>query len=226
MMTSISNRRKYKSKKSPSARPMTRTEIMLKELVESGKQQQIRPEPEVLDVPRIRIKRQKVYTFEFSCNKSSFATSTSVETDMSYFFSLSDLNVSSSLTTIFDTYRVFQVNLKFIPASAPSGVQGSMYSVLDYDDGSTTPVSTLLNYENLQVVPIPQYFERTVNPCAAKALYGGAFTQFGQDPHPWVDCANPGVYHYGIKVGSPIAAVAATTYTVVATYVIQFRNTR
>jgi len=209
-------------------KPDTKTEMMLKELVESGKQQQLRPVPEVPDVPRIRLKRNKVYTFEISTNRANFTTSTSIETDTSYYFQLSDLNISTNFTSIFDTYRIAQVNLKFIPLGTSSGamINSAIYTALDYDDASATTIASLLNYETLQITDAEHFFERTVNPKPAFALYGGAFTQFGQISQPWVDCGSPSVYHYGVKVAAPVTAAAAITFQVVGTYLVQFKNTR
>jgi hypothetical protein len=202
---------------------------LLQRIADSSLQQQTRSVPRVPDIPFDRIRRDKPYTFMISAAKNPFTTSTSIEVDATYSFALADLGSSAFVTGLFDSYRIIAVNVQFIPTSGAAMNAGSIYTVIDYDDTTITSISALLQYETLQVMPTGSFLERTLEPRAAQALYSGAFSSFGQTfgghKGPWIDTASTGVAYYGVKVGAS-ASTTAQTYNVVATYVLQARNSK
>jgi len=78
----------------------------------------------------------------------------------------------------------------------------------------------------LQVVPVGTFFQRTLQPRVANALYSGAFTSFGQVKNQWVDMASQTVQHYGLKYGIFAATTAATIYSTVIEVVYQVKQLR
>lgn len=148
-------------------------------------------------------------------------------------FTLSALDQSSSLTALFDQYRIVRVEAKFYPDiyQATSGVNiplsvGLITSVIDYDDDAAlTTVGQALDYQNELTVECGCPFTRTLAPHVADALYSGAFTSFGNKPAPWIDAASPGVIHYGLKLACT-QTVVAVRYSAVIRMHVQFRNVR
>jgi len=143
-------------------------------------------------------------------------------------FTFSDVTQASSFSAIFDQYRITQIEIWFSPgmqapgSTGAGGVSADIYSVVDYDDDTTPSVSSasaLLQYTNLQKGPFNNGHYVKFRPHVAEALYGGAFTAFGNKVSPWIDMASPGVKHYGFKAFVSTAASSA----VVLPYELTFR---
>lgn len=221
--------RKYRRKNKRNTRTMNGEVVaqtgILTKMLEVEKMQMLRTQPAVPDIPRMRTARDKVYTLMLSINRTAYVTSTTLESDYSLQFQLNDISNYSSFTNIFDTYRIAQVTVAWLPITS-GGPQSYICTAIDYDDANTTTLANLLNYDTSQVVPLNQYFERTLQPRLAKAVYSGsAFTSFAQEKNTWVDAASPGVPWYGLKAASPVTN-APITMTPLCTYVLQFKNPR
>jgi hypothetical protein len=230
MLTNRSRNNRFRNRNSNKQAPNVLTQLqkqtnLLEALVETNKEEQLRPIPAVPDVPRLRIKRDKVYTFAQTIAKTAFTTSLSLESDQSLVFALSDLANAADFDSIFDCYRIIQITVQWIPLT-PNSVAGVFYTAIDYDDGNTPSISALQQYDTMQVVPLNQFHERTFKPRMAVGAYSGSFTSYAQLHDQWIDCASPSVQHYGLKAASPIAATATSTMTPVCTYIIQFKNVR
>lgn len=154
-------------------------------------------------------KDNKIHRFIQSSNLTTVLTSnTSAFQGYARSFTFSDLVQATSFQTIFDQYRITDLEVWLIPgytnsSSFTPGVSGQLYTVTDYDD-DTTPSSSnnLLQYTNvMQGPPILGHYRRW-KPHVAEALYGGgAFTSYGNIPAPWIDMSSSSVKHYGFKAG-------------------------
>lgn len=206
-----------------------RTDSLLSQLVLLNKQQTTRPAPIIADQMRMsRPSRDKLYTFFSTITGPQLNSSASIEVDGAITTTLSAQANASAWTSLFDAYRCIQVTVCFYPAATPpsSGSEGPLYTAIDYDDASTTLLSSLIEYDTLQVVPPGTYFERTFEPRASQAMYSGAFTSFGQLKAPWIDSASPSVVFYGLKYALPNGTTATNLWNTTVTSVWQFRQVR
>lgn len=188
--------------------------------------------------PMMISSRQKVYTFQRSIN-GGILTATNLPTLGAYSFTLGTLPSYTDFTSLFDQYRIIQVQIKFTPLLAANGfgpattstTLPTLYTAIDYDD-STTPaaVDDLRQYDTLEVSPYNVYTQRTFQPRAALALYSGVFTSFGQtSPGQWIDAGSPNVQYYGLKYAITPVTVASGAYPIFqvdANIILQCRNTQ
>jgi len=120
-------------------------------------------------------------------------------------FILSDLPQQSSFTTLFDQYKIDNIEVWVTPTSTTNLNQTVVLwdAVIDYDD-DTTPVTInqLLNYTNCvqQTATNGTYFRFRPH-IAVGAYTGSVFTGFRNMPSDWIDSASVSVRHYGIKIG-------------------------
>jgi hypothetical protein len=199
----------------------------LKQANESLRAQQTGMIPVVPDVPRIRIKHDKVYSFEQSIDTTVVGSAT-LETDTVLTFYLSLFGNSGAFQTAFDTYRILQVVIQFIPQGGAPSTSVPIYTAIDYDDTATTALSSLLEYDTLQSNPSGTYFQRILNPRIAVAAYAGSsFSGYAQGKAMWIDCNSPATQHYGLKVAiPPSSSLTPPTYQIVSTALFQFKNVR
>jgi len=201
---------------------------MLLQLVSLNEAQTNRMVPSTGDVPRLHLKKDRVFTASFSYSAGAITSTSMTETSGALAFALSSVPGYTSWTSSFDSYRIIRAYIEFVPfgiTAAANATLGQLVTAIDYDD--TTPVvqSTLLQYDSAMLVESGKYFERRLVPRAAKALYSGtAFTSYGQDANPWIDGDSPGVPHYGIKYSQSVSSTANTGYTPLVTLVVNFRN--
>jgi len=184
-------------------------------------------EPNVPDVPRLYLKRNKVYTFE-RCQSIGAISYTTSDVSNAYSFTLGALPGSGEFTALFDSYRLIQVTLDFIPTGSTAAVPTPLYSVLDYDDAvGPTALNDLLQYDTLKVTSGGAFHSRTFTPRYATAAYSGVFTSFSQSKfNDWVDVASPSVLYFGCKIWMPSTTAMGVAYAVTARVVLQCQNTR
>lgn len=121
-------------------------------------------------------------------------------------FQFSDLPDYSSYGSVYDQYKIKEIELMVVPLSQLTTGSTSNYAmayvVNDFDDSSPpTSTSQLLSYQNVTILAPGQGHRRTFVPRVAEALYGGtSFNQYGNKLAPWIDAASPGVLHYGVKI--------------------------
>jgi len=159
---------------------------------------------------------------------NSFASSAAVEVDGVIPIALNNLNGYTSITSLFDAYRIVGARSQFTPTSNTYGATATapIFTVIDYDDNNITAISLLEQYDTLKIAPATSYFERSYKPRPALALSGaGVFTSFGQAPMVWVDSGSPGVAYYGLKYGIPLNA-GAVSWTVLTTLFIEAKSQR
>jgi hypothetical protein len=130
--------------------------------------------------------------------------SASVPTEVNFAFHFSDLTNLVGIAAFFDQYCIYSVvmNINFnYSGTTPSGL-GTCFTAIDFDNianlGSATAIEA---YESCLTTKVTssQSIQRLVHPTVAPALYSGsAFTNFGIS-RMWVDCANTGTPHYGMR---------------------------
>ncbi len=181
------------------------------------------------DIPRLHIRRKKVYTFQRTYLVGGLNGSTTIDQFGALNFTLNNFPNASEFTSLFDQYRLLQVSVNFVPVSSAQAL-APLYTVIDYDD-STLPTSLndLLQYQSLQMTQSGQFHSRTLTPQFDMAAYSGAFTSYALSvPGQWVDVASPSVQWYGIKYCLPAFTTGATgiVFNIHASAVFQFRSER
>lgn len=157
--------------------------------------------------------------------EGSFVTNTSVPSFKSYLWTLSDIANAGNYTALFDQYRLTQVEFWTFPTVSSGAINGLYKSVVDYDNASN--LSSLANadeYQNVHVTTFGSGHYRRLTPHAATALYAGTFASFGNVASPWIDCANPTVQHYGIKLVADVTTGGTFSFDVLTKYYFEFRN--
>lgn len=186
-------------------------------------------QPSVLDVslPLRSKKRNVPYTFWQTTQIGTVTNNNIAEADYAFSFALNNLSNGPSFEAIFDTYKIIGIKVKIIPTSGLATGGPPLYVVIDYDDASTLTIASMQQYDTLSIVPGGAYHERSLVPRMALAAFGGAFTSYAQQQDQWLDCASPGVLHYGVKCAIPQAATSnLSQWTILAEFIIQFRNVR
>jgi len=187
-------------------------------------------DPQFFRQPR----RPKIHSFAVKVNKG-YVTADGVGVTGALDFDLSDTPTPTDFTSLFDRYRIWQVQVEFLPLVAPFGASTTaanlpiLITAIDYDD-STPPAafSTLQQYGNSQVVFNQEYHKRVLTPKFALSAYSGVFGSFSYaDPGAWIDSASPSVQYYGLKwATSPVTVVSGSyiLYSIQCTYIIQCKD--
>lgn len=221
--------KKTGSPSGPTGTELIKQTLLLKQLLQQMKIGPGLPLPITPDVPLIQLRRNKPYTFTRSVSKGSISTATSIDVTNSLIFALSDLPGVGDMTALFDEYRISQVMVRFTPASGQSNTNlfhlSPLLTAIDYDDGGTTPIADLYQYNSLQVTPAGNICVRTVSPRFAVAAYSGVFTSFSQSQN-YCDVASPGILWYGIKYAIAASGVVDYVYNIECEYTITLRQSR
>jgi hypothetical protein len=157
-------------------------------------------------------------------------TSTIVETDNAFYFSVSNIPQISSFTALFDQYRVTLLEvwvypqIPTVPTTAGSSA-GTFYSCVDLDDVSTVTGTQMLDYENVVISHgIDGHYHRW-KPSVAIGAYAGGFSAFVNEVSPWVDMAGTSVQHYGLKTAFSITS-QAYAFDLICRAHVEFRCVR
>jgi len=181
--------------------------------------------PLIADVPRMRFNRDKVYTFERTRSLLSTQNSTVVDFTAALDFKLSNYPGDADISAMFDQYRILQAHVVFLPLANTNGTP--LFSVIDYDDVSASPLSELLQYSTLMVTQPGNAQERVLVPRAAIAVYSGsAFTNYAQStPGTWIDTDSSTTPHFGLKYAIPtLPATGTVTFQIISKITIQVRG--
>lgn len=182
----------------------------------------------------IKSANRNTFLFDNMAGKGTILSSAVAGTEVDYdvSFILSDLSNASGIVAMFDQYRILQVTITFEPAftqiNTNSGAValGTLYTAIDYDNAAGTTAAGLTQYESCMITPAYKPQSRTFRPHVALAAYGGAFTSYANLGPTWLDCASPGVQHFGAKAALTNCGVTSTIiYNVSARYVVEVRNT-
>lgn len=168
--------------------------------------------------------------------------STNADVFVSYAFALADIPNVSSLSAAFDQYRIEEIQfyartknnaVSIFSMASPNNAAPDPIWVIDRDD-NTAP-STLLElqqYDNCQQHAAHESICFVFTPSITPSVFsGGAFSGYGvQDSGKlWLDVANTGIPHYGLKVGVPALPTSTTLHfdwEISAVYKVSFQNAR
>lgn len=111
-----------------------------------------------------------------------------------------------------------------------------LLSAVDLDDTTNETVATILERANVKIKTITsggghqQVFSWKCAPRYLTQIYESAVsTGYGQGPRKqWLDCADPSIPHYGIKMVFDTDPVLATPviWQFYVTYYVEFKSTR
>lgn len=187
---------------------------LLKRLVDIQKTQQDSTLEQVPDVPRLMLKRDKVYTFARS---GSFGqvTASNLGFSSAISVSLSQFPNSTDFTNLFEQYRIIQLTYNFIPVvGLGSGAisHPPLQTWIDQDDSSVPVGFEGFQTETFRSTPQGKVVERVLRPQLSQdGLTTTTSIPTGYSAPPtnlWVDDAYPTVLYYGLK-----CAVAPSTQT-------------
>lgn len=155
-------------------------------------------------------------------------------------FEFSDLPQATTLSNLFDQYRLDKVELKLAPinsvidlhtSTSPNSVNPSNYVALDFDDSTAvTSLNAIQQYDSCQVCQGNAGLFIEIQPAVTPALYqSSAFSGYAVQKAGWIDCNSTGVEHYGVK-GVVTALNTSSTevvgWNIECKYYMSFRNTR
>ncbi len=160
----------------------------------------------------------------------------------SFAFAAADVPNIASLGAAFDAYRIEEIqfrlkshnNAVYIAGTAsPNNGMPSPLIAVDQDDNTTpSTLSEVQQYDNCNQISAQDNLDIIFTPAITPSIFsGGVFNGYSidADGKTWLDLANTGSPHYGIKVALP-ALVASTTYKwdweFSAWYKISFRRGR
>ena len=137
-------------------------------------------------------------------------TSTSISVFSAFNFNLSVYDNYTMFTTMFDQYKIMQVEVWIETGTAndPNLGHPTLTTCLDFDDNTPpTTFAKLSGRPSSITAPASQGRYYKFVPHVAVAEYAaGLFTSYGNVPATWIDTNSPAVAHYGMKL-----AVAPTT---------------
>lgn len=167
---------------------------------------------------------------------------TSSDVFVSLAFCLADIANLSSLSALFDQYRIDEIQLRFrsrnpgvflANQASPNYSSVSPLLVIDRDDATLpTTLLELQQFDNCQQFSAQDSIDVIFEPSITPSVFsGGAFSGYSVDDSGkyWLDVANTSIPHYGVKLGLP-ALVSTTTqrfdWDVEAVYKVSFLNVR
>lgn len=149
-----------------------------------------------------------------------------------YNYALQYLTAYSEFTALFDQYRITRIETTFMPTITEISALGSftnsyLLTAIDYDDSNAyATLNDALQVATASITPLTKPVTRGFSPRLALAAYSGTFTSYAQaPPGQWVDCASPGVQHYGLKCAVPLTG-SIQTWRVLHRYFLEFRRVR
>jgi len=178
----------------------------------------------VPDTVHMPILKESTYSVILGAS-TTFTNSTTVPVFPTLNFTGSLFNDFANYSTVFDKYRILEVEVDFLCVNQSSTGAGVFATVIDYDDDSAlTSLNQALDYKNCYSTSTSTSFKRTLIPRMTFAAYSGAFTSYAEGKSgQWLDCASSGIIHYGIKcVINP--STPQQQYQVVIRAHLQFKN--
>lgn len=139
-------------------------------------------------------------------------------------FAVSDFTGAASLLSVFDQYRIDQIECWIEGQNPYANVNvPELFSAVDLDDaGAPTALGQIQDHQGAIVSGGAAGHYHKFRPHVAVAVYSGAFTSFSNSPSTWIDSASPNVQHYGLKFAT-VSGGNALLFNVVVRAVISFR---
>jgi hypothetical protein len=114
----------------------------------------------------------------------------------------------ASYTSLFDQYRCDLIEVWIEPSVLMSSTVKStlMYSAIDLDDANNpSSLSQVSGHQSAICSEAGTSHYHKWKPHMAVAAYSGTFTSYSNEPAGWIDCASPGVQHFGVKFATSSA---------------------
>lgn len=194
-------------------------------------------------IPRCPRVQSGIYSYRRTLSTTFTPTYNGVLTNtyLALEFQLGDLAGYTEFTTLYDSWRLKKVNLRFIPRMNSFGQADyaatftacpNLITAIDTDDSATpTSLDDLLQYANHKIHPWYKQFSVSFAPKVATAVYGGAtFSAYAQGS-PWIDSASATTaIYYGLKLGTTGYAATnngnAASWDIFVTYHIECKGVR
>lgn len=160
----------------------------------------------------------------------------------SLIFNLSNVELPGDMTQLYDRYKISGVKVKIIPLSNTAGVGGLAYLPIvhgfaDYDDANV-PSETLIRQRGIKArrldKPVSFFLKPRVNTMLQPGpqnliTTGYNFPTAGITKAPYINCAYPDIYHYGLKlyfrnVDLRNISAVATAFNVETTYYLCMKD--
>lgn len=150
-------------------------------------------------------------------------------------FALNGVVGSSTLTNLFDLYKIDAIRLTIRPNNNALGLADPttvslvpLYWVIDYNDA--TPLASggqATEYDNCMILSPGESAERTFCPMYNLIAKSGAGTDYISRRGDWLDSSSDDILHYGCKFYIPAGTAVQTflqTWTVEIEYYFTFRQ--
>lgn len=179
----------------------------------------------------------KVYRFSQFATEFGIQQTALTPSFQSSYWQLNSLDQYAAFTTLFDQYRIVEIEAEYRPMyTANSVALGQavlvplIYTAVDYDDSTAwTTLAQAREYQNASIHST-ETFTVKFKPHVAMAAYGGGvFTNFANAEGQWLDAASNAIPHYGIKTAVTAGSNAQTSlqqWNVSARLTVEFRNVR
>jgi hypothetical protein len=208
---------------------------VLRQILTLQKTQQDSSIERVPDVPRMKLKKDKVYTFSRSTILPNIMSSNVAPVVGAYAFRLNALPGSTDFTNLFEQYRIIQITVRFVPTYAITATTAlntqALYTWIDQDDEATpTGPNDGTQYETLRISPGNQYIERTWTPQFSQGAIATGTAAVGYSApssKTWVDAQDSSaVSYYGLKyaISAGISVNPVQLFAVSADVVLQTRR--
>lgn len=203
----------------------------LKHILSLQKTQQQQSIETVPDVPKMVLKRDKVYNFSRTISLPDVTVNPNFQVSNAFTVQLANLAGGAEIQALFEQYRIVQVTFHFIPTlSLGSGAvqHVPIYTWIDQDD-DTVPMAPGFQNATLRATPQGHYVERTLIPQIAQDGLSSTVTLTGYTSpsnSTWIDNDSPNVKYYGLKYFVPQATqqTESIIYNVRATVIVQARR--
>jgi hypothetical protein len=183
--------------------------------------------PKMSTVPSVPRSLANQIVFDTCTIRTTVSNSTSTISESNFAVSLSTNPQSASWAALFDQWCVPQFSVTWMSIEPPSftGTTPELHTAIDFDNSvNLGSLAAIDDYGTARtdVLIFNKSVTRSVRPCVKPDASGtsGALTA-----RSWIDCAQPGILHYGIRSIIGQASTAATTLVVDTTVWYAFRNT-
>jgi len=169
-----------------------------------------------------------IFTVQSQVTYSAYQTSSaSVPNGAAKKFILNDIQNSGSFTSVFDEYRIRDIEVWLVPRESFSIAAGSnaglLTSAVDIDDVSAGLISLTDASGAITTPGVCGHYHKW-SPRVANSVYSaGAFGAFGAEESPWLDCASPSIEHYGLKSYITVCS-QVYIFDLIARYTVDYRR--
>lgn len=184
---------------------------------------------------RIRRGNNVVYKFTRISTYGNIDVDNTADYSNAYVFKLSDLPNYTEFTSLYDQYRITFVKFYIYFQADPlvnmtaGSFIGRVYTALDFDDSVVPSESDIQQMRYVRMHRPFGVIKRGLKPRCLNMMYNDGITTAYSlaNRKVWLDCANPNITHYGLKVyiNKPSGTYHVTA-TVQAKFYVQFKSPR